>query len=200
MPRKLLLYSVPLVLVVAIAGGFIFYLTQGESTLDPDKADEYLLTLDDMPSGWAIDEESSSDEESDSTFLCSDFKWTNEKHGISFQKSQLGPFLGQVIFIYSDSSSAQDAFEEALGVIDNYSGCESDPDNDDEVKDLSFPDFGDDTKAFRIQSNVLEVDTVIILHSNSINLFFNASAISVSGSVDSELTEEFVQKAMGKLP
>jgi len=120
-------------------------------------ADRYLLTLDDLPSGWspspADDSNSSASSTSDPAGCSSDpteFK-AGDEATIQFQQSTFGPFLVHLVARYDNPSAAEDAFTAVTSLINR---CQTFTETaaDGTVtaytfSPLSFDSYGDETFA-----------------------------------------------------
>jgi hypothetical protein len=123
---------------------------EGRSTpLTQDDLEGALLTIDDMPTGWAG---SPPEDDSDDDF-CDDAPELVEpkiEAEASYQEDEFGPIYFEAIGVYDDANAYMDKLEE---VVD---ACRSFTDVDDEgtettgsIQPLSFPKLGEETFAMR---------------------------------------------------
>lgn len=133
--------------------------------LGDEQIKDALLSLDDMPSGWSIDD--SEDEDDADTETSSDDPACNALMGafegdedeafgegdVSFTQSEFGPFLSQAI-----ASQEGDAIEKTMGELRQaFETCTSFTDTESDgtkttfkVSEMSFPDLGDETLAVKL--------------------------------------------------
>jgi hypothetical protein len=123
---------------------------------------QYLLTLDDLPSGWSPSPEESDEDESSTTTdppECSDIgeEEVEDAEGevneasVEFQQSTFGPFVSNGIIAYESSGEAEQAFDT---IIDGINTCQTFTETDESGNEttytfapLSMDDYGDQTFA-----------------------------------------------------
>ena len=170
-----------------------------------------LLTLDDFPSGWVVDQsddESEREEEEESfTFLCESlprraaYSVTRE-----FRKSEFGPLLGHSITLYppGEAQIALDDFRETAEVCDEWETTLDDgTPTTVHIRPMSFTQMGDEVFALRMTMKdvpffgVMEIDSVDIRRGDLI-IQISHMVIGLE-EVDSAQTEAFAKKALEKL-
>lgn len=165
-----------------------------------------LLSLDDLPAGWAVRTENEEDEADKETytFLCQEYqKQSIAKVNADFQKGQVGPFLVNSVVTYPPGE-AESQFVAMLSAVDQ---CATFTDTQDgtttewAVTPISFPKLGDQSFAIRASSEFvlgfIEVDSVYIRISDTVT----SIQYMVLGlqSIDSTQTEQFARMAEKKL-
>lgn len=165
-----------------------------------------LLSLDDLPAGWAVrteDEEDEADKET-YTFLCQEYqKKSIAIASVDFQNGQVGPFLVNSVVAYLPGE-AESQFADMLSAVDQ---CATFTDTQDgtttewTVTPISFPKLGDQSFAIRASSEFIlgfiEVDSVYIRIGDTVT----SIQYMVLGlqSIDSTQTEQFARMAEGRL-
>lgn len=165
-----------------------------------------LISLDDLPAGWAVrtgDEEDEANKET-YTFLCQEYqKKSIAKVSADFQKGQVGPFLMNSVVTYPPGE-ARNQFADMLSAVDQ---CATFTDTQDgtttewTVTPISFPKLGEQSFAIRASSEFvlgfIEVDSVYIRIEDTIT----SIQYMVLGlqSIDSTQTEMFARLAEAKL-
>jgi hypothetical protein len=168
---------------------------------------EALISLDDLPSGWLLIEESTTSpaEEGSGTFkfLCEEFP----KRGIdevsnNYRKATLGPWLTFTIVQYPEDQ-ATITFLEMREAVDRCniftSTDESGTSTEYTASLISFTKYGDDIFAIRLSSTVsllglMEADSVYILKGNLI-VRVSYMVLGMEG-IDSSFTEQYVTYQM----
>lgn len=173
----------------------------GGSDVSEEDLTGALLALEDMPSGWSVEPPDEDDEDDDATFCDAaplaeeiDADATAER---DFSGGEAGPFFTQLL-----SSMDEDEAENGMDYIRDSFDCGewTDPEDDTvwSLAEISFPDMGDDTAAYRLSTTAgifTANGNVIIVRDGGLLLMVVHVAI---GNLDSELTEELTQKALDK--
>jgi hypothetical protein len=161
-----------------------------------------LISLDDLPAGWAVRTEDEEDEANKETFtfLCQEYqKKSIAKASADFQKGQVGPFLMNSVVTYPPGE-AESQFADMLSAVDQ---CATFTDTQDgtttewTVTPISFPKLGEQSFAIRASSEFvlgfIEVDSVYIRIGDTIT----SIQYMVLGlqSIDSTQTEQFARIA-----
>jgi len=160
-----------------------------------------LIKLGDLPTGWTAD--TSDDDDSDAEPGVCNTESINAEHPAAsrveanFTGGQLGPYLGQTIGEYNDDEAeiAMQATREAIA-------CGSWTDSDGvewTINEMSFPDLGDDTLAFKITGTTsgfaLAAEMAVVRDDNKIIAITHSGL----GSVDSSLTEQVMRTTLDRL-
>ena len=137
---------------------------ENSSSTDPQSV---ILSLADLPPGWAQEPDESDDEESDCTDAAAGFATFltssgNESAYAIFSQTSFGPFLiAGVAVDVPRADELFDVFPEALGACDGYVDADGFTTS---VLPLSFPNVGDDTFAARIDlDGVFPVSVLYVL-------------------------------------
>jgi PknH-like extracellular domain len=107
---------------------------------------QYLLTLDDLPSGWSRSPEQSDEDESSTTTdppQCSSIGEEEFEHAQSelnqasadFQQSTFGPFVSNGIIAYEDSGQAEHALNT---IVDGINACQTVTETDESGNETSY--------------------------------------------------------------
>ena len=161
-----------------------------------------LLRFEDMPGGWRLNAESMSSPEN--TEICGANLAALEQHrqklgeaAISFERSQSGPYLAETLAAYPPGLAERVMVDLKAAV----QSCTEVIIRDDEgslstwqLTPVSFPQFGDETLAFREYwpANNVEALVVYIRHGDRIAVLLH---IAINGRVDRLQTEVFVSRA-----
>jgi len=156
-----------------------------------------LLTIDDMPSGFAVD--TSPDDEDRG--VCgqppaSTVVPSIAQARVSFTRGALGPYVQQVTASFEESKAI-----EYMARLRESASCSSYSDPEVEgitsrIAEMSFPKLGDDTLALRIGNDQgFNADIVFLRIDDTVTL------VGVGGlvAVDSALTEDLARKAEAKV-
>jgi hypothetical protein len=177
-----------------------------------EELSEYLLALEDMPTGWTATQMSDDDVEEidapDSELICDSEPIDEVLDPVAdveaeFSSSELGPFLIHSLILMPDRE--QGAL--AINTIREMFSCSEWTTVDDAGEEMvwhlnpvSFPTFGDDTFASRVTTEVMgfniEMNLVVVQERSFIAFIMHWGL----GSIDSAQTEEFVRRAVEKLP
>ncbi len=174
-----------------------------------DELQRALLTLDDMPSGWAVvpqGEDSQDNEESGNSFLCGEELEidanTLTSAEIQFKGGELAPILYHGVAVYPEGE-AKRLFTEFTGILESCQDWQDEDEYTWHAAEMSFPEFGSDSAAYRISTSdvpfigVLEAQIILIRDGNFLILVMHAD-IGLDG-VDTEQTEKFTRQANDKL-
>ncbi len=128
-----------------------------------------LLTLSDMPSGWAVDDSSGwavddsgvDEDDDDDQSLCEEVN-LDHLEGLEaataralFSMGQLGPFLIQSLTTFEERDDAETVMN---GFRQTIEGCREWVEDEDgtivkwTLREISFPDLGEDSVAFRMST------------------------------------------------
>jgi hypothetical protein len=162
-----------------------------------------LISLDDMPPGWTIENTATytiTDYSKPNNFLCNPDVGPPLSEGvanISLKKGAFGPFLSERIAIFPSESEAQATFNTMVTTFDQCAGQDWRIEEfTTSVTLLSFPDLGyDNTLTVRVEKP-MESDIITVQLDNIIMIFFHA--IFPTG-VDTAVTEEYVRMGLDKL-
>jgi hypothetical protein len=167
-----------------------------------------LLTLDDMPSGWSArpEEDDEEDDEESNSFLCGSELDIDTDALVSanaqFAGGELAPLVLQGVAVFPEGE-AKKLFEEFTNALET---CKERQDEDEmtwHIAKMSFPEFGNDSAAFRISTSdiplvgVFEMQLVITQSGDFLNVVMHAD-IGMDG-VDTDQTEKFARRADEKL-
>lgn len=175
--RMIALSALAILLVVAIGTAALFILQDDDdgnpTAISPDNPQQYLLTLNDMPTGWAIlpDEPDSDDEEDDgtTTFLCEERRTGSIAAAErSLQKSATGPYIQNNVSIWEDVDAARRTFAEMKAIADRCDTWADDDGEDITLTPISAPAYGDESFAFRITVGPGEGNSIILRQANAL--------------------------------
>ena len=177
--------------------------TGGGSDASDEDLTRALLAVEDMPSGWTIDEDSRS---GDATQVCNTTPMDeviapDAAAERAFTGGETGPFLTQHLIALEyedDAMNGIDRIREAFGC-----GEWTDPETDTTwtIAETAFPDLGDETTAYRLSTTGTDNDVsmdgnaVVIRDGGVILLVVHV----VSGEIDSSVTEELIRTAFDKI-
>lgn len=183
--------------------------------LTEDEIAEALLSLEDLPSGWTVSEDTSEDIAGEATIdnpKCEEFNAIleddSEVEGLSegdvaFSQGDWGPFLNQTIASMegNEIEKAFSAFSHALSACDGFTETKDDGSKVEyKLQPMSFPDLGDDSLAFTMSADAdgfpFELDAVVVRVDQ--NLVLMASAGIGQGLTGEEL-EAVVRTAVAKV-
>jgi len=161
-----------------------------------------------MPTGWTggVSSEEDQADSSTYTFLCTELQSRAlEKVEAEFKKSQLGPFLGHSVALYAQDEvegTFADLYAASQACTEWTTTKEDGTQQVWQLTPLSFPQFGDESFAVRVTSEVsllgiLEVDSVYIRKGRFI-MSVQYMVVGLQG-INSEQTEAFVRIAYEKL-
>lgn len=194
----MLIFGLLFLLIVGLGAGVDYYLLQDSSQIASDKAENYLLTLDDISSG-VYKVESEKDEEDG--YMCSDFRFSADAHvSTNLRKSQSGSKIKHDILFYENKEKAKKDFKRINKIVFNECNQSREGEYDYTISRLSFPNYGDDSFAFRASLDGGESDNVLIQENNAIIVIFHINLTSSGQSIDSDFTQELAEKAMDRLP
>lgn len=128
-----------------------------ESDAEPADAEAVLLTVEDMPTGWSTDPSDDGDDgPDDGANLCDqdpvdEFEPASEATA-NFAAGNMGPFLEHIVAVFDDGQAEQalDMMLDALESCDEWTEDTEDGTTTYRPSPLSFPTFGDQTVAVRI--------------------------------------------------
>ena len=168
--------------------------------------DDVVLELDDLPTGWSVSPDDSS--ESDDTFCdeadpFTDLNEADDKADSDFQQSDFGPFVGSIAAQYGGDSDAEgvlDSFENAVEACREFTETDEDGATITYRFDpLSFPQLGDDTFATRLSATTVlgpfAFDIVIARVDDTVAGVFHGGF----GGIDSALTEELLREMVDRI-
>jgi hypothetical protein len=166
-----------------------------------------LISLDDLPAGWAVRAGEDKGDEANKetfTFLCQEYqRKAIANASVDFQKAQLGSFLLHSVTAYPPGE-AGDQFAKMRSAVDQCATFKDTQDGtttDWTVTPISFPKLGDQSFAIRLSSEfalgIIEVDSVYIRIGDTItSLQYMVLGLQ---SIDSTQTELFARLAEEKL-
>lgn len=166
-----------------------------------------LISLDDLPAGWAVrpgEDKGNEASKETFTFLCQEYqRKAIDSASVDFQKSQLGPFLSHSVTVYppGEAGSQLVKMHSAVDQCPTFKDTQNGTTFDWTVTPISFPQLGDQSFAIRLSSEfalgIIEVDSVYIQIGDTIT----SVQYMVMGlqSIDSTQTEQFARMAEGKL-
>lgn len=164
-----------------------------------------LLTVNDLPTGWAT---SAPDEADDDDDFCG-FQSTDVSTHIAsleanFQQATTGPFLFHALQLHEsgNAKNVTNGFLEATRSCPGWNVTDDDGTQTEwKLAALSFPKIGDETIAVRLSSTtilgVFELDYIVMRRGDVLNVVAYG-AIGFAG-IDSAQTEEFVRLADAKV-
>lgn len=136
--------------------------TSSYSTLSKDELKSVLLSIDDMPTGFAVDSDPSDDDEDDFTSgdpgckaliaSSNDDKNKVADKDVSFTQGDFGPFVSESVSIQK-KGTALGGFVDARKGLDNcttYVAGTGDDAAKFKVGAMSFPNLGDETLAYQL--------------------------------------------------
>ena len=166
--------------------------------IDEEKLVATLLTIEDMPTGWAVNDAAAFEQRTPGgtyDIYCTTLPARSIAAAeVSLSQGSFGPFVFQNTVIYPDSQSAEDAFNDLRAAVEN---CPEETDGEGNVTTYSvvaFPSLGDQTYALRSSRGLADVEGARVRIGNVII----SVAQSGVGGVDSEQTEVFVRAAVDK--
>lgn len=175
--------------------------------------EQYLLTLQDMPLGWTFqpqdDEEDESDPEDETTAFCGAPRPDNLSESVAsadanLQVSSRGPLLNHQVNLYPDEDTSKGFMDWARNRYACGEWTVVDTDGTEtplRFSPLAFPNVGDDTFVVRISMpggilGDIEVDVVHV----RVGAYVTQIQHFGFGGVDTQLTLNFIETAVAKLP
>lgn len=165
---------------------------------------ETLLTLEDIPAGWAKGADEVEDDSDTFSFLCLEFqKKSIATASVSFEQGQMGPFLVNSLTTYNPDEGKK-LFAEMKAAVDQcpiITETQNGETTEWTISPVSFPQLGDESFAVRASSDFLlgfvEMDSVYFRIGDTLS----STMYLVLGleSIDSTLTEQFATTAEKKL-
>lgn len=168
-----------------------------EPEVTSDELEQFLIERDDLPTGWMVADvdapiASVPGVEPGKSILVSSF----------FQQSDLGPYLAHMLLHTEDLIDARDAFDAIEVELDEAEVLDriTEQVRSWATEPVEFEEFGDETIAFKAIGDTglvpVEADIVATREGQYITLIIHAQLMEV----DTDLTEEFVQTAIERLP
>lgn len=154
-----------------------------------------LLTINDMPTGWAGGGAVFEPRTPGGTYtsFCAQLPARSIAAAyVEFEKSALGPYLTHSIVVYPDSASARAAFDDLVAAAQNCPQVTDSSGSVNTLSPLSFPSIGEATFAIR-SSGAVEMDAINILVDN---VLINIRHGAYGSPVDSALTETVARAAV----
>jgi len=159
-----------------------------------------LLTVDDLPSGWAV---SPPDEDEDDDDFCEDapkYRQPVMEAEVEFQESDFGPFAFEAIGTYDDASAYMDEIRAAVEACRDFTETDEDgSESKGSFQPLSFPKFGEETFATRLSGEgggfPFSGDIVIVRLDDELVMMIGSLAV-MGGGVDD--FEDLVRKAVDR--
>ena len=160
----------------------------GDDRPEDDLAQSLLLQIEDMPVGWTTSDlhiDDDEEEDDDDLFICDTPPIDEQLQATggaetSFEQSQLGPWVEQLVAVLESQDDAEEAME---WFRDAFTCAEWHTENDDgqpvvwRLSPLSFPVVGDETFATRASVDsggfTFDVDLIIFRESRVISMILN---------------------------
>jgi hypothetical protein len=166
-----------------------------------------LLTVQDMPTGFTVDTDTSKD--SAGTLQgCEQLDGLNQNAGTGldieakFTKGGFGPFVSETLGQKDEkeAKAAVDKFADALSSCKTAKSTGTDGKvTEFHLSPLSFPKLGDDTFALRMSADAegltIGIDVIVVRRAGVMLVVLNAGV----GSPDSAITETVARKALAKV-
>ena len=161
-----------------------------------------LLALEDMPSGWSIDA-AGGDDDAVANQFCNvapldgllDADAEAERR---FTAGESGPFFTQRLAAMEFASDAEDGMDRIREAFGCGEWTDAEADATWTIAEVSFPDLGDETAAYRFSTTAGSVTT----NGNAVAIREGGVVLLVVhielGELDSGLTEELTRKAFDK--
>lgn len=155
-----------------------------------------LLTINDMPTGWAGEAAVFEPRTPGGTYnsFCTDLPRRSIAAAyVEFERSALGPFITHTIVVYPDSANARAALDDLTAAAQSCPQVTDDTGSVNTISPLSFPSLGDHTFAVR-SSGTVEMDAIYVLVDNVLITINHGNL----GAVDSTLTESVARAAVAR--
>ena len=188
-----LLLVLVLVLVACDTGG-------GSDASDEDLTGA-LLTVEDMPSRWSIDEEGSSD----TTQVCNapplgELIDPDAEAERRFTTGETGPLLTQHLVALEYEDDAMNGIDRIREAFDCGEWTDSETDTTWTIAETAFPELGDETAAYRFSTTGTDNDistngNAIVIRDGGVILLVVHVA---PGEIDASVTEEITRTAFDK--
>lgn len=171
-------------------------LVEGEPDLDV--LAERLITIEDMPTGWsgaAVEKELNTDE----TYgpFCVEGLPARAIGNVSVDfdgGTILGPFIQETITAYRSVDEAKQSFEDWKNAANQCAEYTDEEGNELSLSPLSFPAYGDESFAIRMNMGGFIADAVRIRMDE-----LSLSVMMMGTSTDAELQQELIEKALEKI-
>jgi hypothetical protein len=164
--------------------------------IDQELLLESLLTINDMPTGWSGTAATFEVREPGGTytFACADLPARSTGQArVEFEKSSMGPFLQEAVIVYPTEEDAEDALADLSSAAQECQNWTDESGNDWTISPLSFPNFGDETFAARLQGT-LEADTIYVREDNMVIHVLHGALAGVDSTLTEEMTTLTVEK------
>lgn len=166
--------------------------------VDKDTLLASLLALEDMPTGWSIDEAAEFETRTPGgtyDIYCATLPARSIAAATAgFGAGSFGPFMFQNIVIYPDARSAEDALTDLIAASQKCPEETGEDGNTSTYSPLSFPSIGDQSFALRTTAGLAVIDGVRVRVGNAIVTVSHSGV----GGVDSKQTETFIRAAVDK--
>lgn len=164
-----------------------------------------LLSVSDLPTGWAID--NSQDNGDTSTPPClrslKSKLQTTDKAEADFVKGTDFPALQQQLAYYGTTSTAAGKYTAATGILNNCKDVSFTTDGEKvhgTIGQLSFPKLGEDSTAWQLvlsqQGITVGIDAVLVHKASELALFLYGDL----GTPDTSEFTDIINKALAKMP
>jgi hypothetical protein len=169
--------------------------------IDPDTAEEYALTLDDLPDDWL--EAPIAGSTDDLTFLCSELPEADAvRIRRQFLASNIGPAVINGITVFETTEAADAGFAAILDIIHDCTKwtltAEDGTATDYRANILSEGDHGDLSITIRLQYNNVEGQLTYIQHHNTV-ISIGQLILEDSEPFDTELIDSLIDLILERL-
>ena len=171
----------------------------------PENASSYLLTLDDMPSGWSETPQEDSPNDGPDKVYCLEGNTTPDaQNNVSreFKADTFGPFMLQRVGVFATVDEAKQEIAAYDAAVDQ---CQTWTETNEDGKAttytlsrLSFDPVGDESFAIRLGIGEAGSGDALYFRQGNVVVLVTYMELTIAGPQDS-IFQELVEKAAGKL-
>lgn len=169
--------------------------------VDPADAEDYALTLDDLPDGWLEAAFESNPE--DRSFLCSELPDSDSvRVRQQFLASDVGPAMIYGLTVFNSVEEAEDGFAAVLAIANECDAWITTTDSGDKINYatsiLSEDDYGAQSVTLRITYNTVVGTLTYIQHNNTV---ISIGIVAAEGTdlVNPDLVENIIELTIERL-
>jgi len=162
--------------------------------LSPEKANGALITLKDLPAGYALQPGDDSDNSEGFCGGALPKTYTNYT-AVAFGQSQFGPFAVEGIQSYASEAAAKESFRLAAA----STGCGSYKEHDGTtvtIGKLKFPDVGDESLAIASTAGPSKIDLVFVRRGS---VTFSVGVVTLGAPPDTDLLEKLTATSLKRI-